>query len=87
MKYLISISFLLFASYFVEAQNISVEVSANEVGVGEAFLVTYNVDGNAQNFSVPEVKDFKIYESGKSTSVSIASKTLSSLNIPNFCGR
>ncbi|MCO5248479.1 MAG: BatD family protein [Chitinophagales bacterium] len=77
MKRLIFISFLLLTSHIISAQNISMEVSADEVEVGEAFLVTYNIDGNAKDFKLPELKDFKTYESGKSTNVSIINGKMS----------
>lgn len=64
------IAFLL-VSTSLSAQSISIQVSADQVSVGESFLVSYTLEGNVEDFKLPELKDFKVYQSGKSTNMSI----------------
>lgn len=64
------IAFLL-VSTSLSAQSISIQVSADQVSVGESFLVSYTLEGNVEDFKLPEMKDFKVYQSGKSTNMSI----------------
>lgn len=61
----------LWMSQLVWAQNISVQVSADRVGVGESFLVNYTLEGDVEDFTLPEFRDFKVFQSGKSTNMSI----------------
>ncbi len=64
--------FLLLLTQKARAQSISISVSEDEVSVGQPFLVTYTLEGNTEDFEKPEFKGFKIYQSGQSTSTTIA---------------
>lgn len=64
------IAFLLFSTA-ISAQSISIQVSADQVSVGESVLISYTMDGSVEDFSLPEFKGFKVYQSGQSTNVSI----------------
>lgn len=79
MRTLKSILFLpfIFLCTTLLAQNISIQVSADRVGVGEPFLVTYTIEGNVEDFTLPEFKEFKVSQSGKSTNMSIINGKIS----------
>ncbi len=64
------IAFLLFSTA-ISAQSISIQVSADQVSVGESVLISYTIDGSVDDFSLPDFKGFKVYQSGQSTNVSI----------------
>ncbi|HUH74765.1 MAG TPA: BatD family protein [Chitinophagales bacterium] len=87
------IAFLIFGNTLL-AQSITVQVSADKVQVGEPFLVAYTMDGSVDDFKLPDFKGFEVYESGKSTNVSIVNGKVSKsvtfnitvrpLNVGNF---
>ena len=69
-KTILFIAFL-FIGKTLFAQSIAVQVSADKVQIGEAFLVSYTLEGSVEDFKLPDFKGFDVYESGKSTNVSI----------------
>lgn len=79
MKWLKNILTLLFlvSTIHAFAQSISVEVSEDQVVVGETFMVTYTISGSLDQFTLPEFNGFEVYQSGKSTNVSIVNGKVS----------
>lgn len=76
MKTVLTIA-CLFISQWMLAQSIQIQVSADKVSVGESFLVTYTIEGDVDDFTLPEFKDFKVFQSGKSTNMSIINGKIS----------
>ncbi len=68
--YFSSLIFLLFST-FVFAQKFTAVVNKKNVAVGEIFLLTFQLEGDAKNFKAPSLKEFTIY-SGPNTSQSVS---------------
>lgn len=75
-KTILFITFLIFGKTLL-AQSIAIQLSADKVQVGEPFLVAYTLDGSVEDFKLPEFKGFEVFESGKSTNVSIVNGKVS----------
>lgn len=75
--------YLLFV-VILHAQSISISVSADEVSVGEPFLVTYTIDGQIDKFDQPVFEGFTVYQTGQSTNVSIVHGKASRSTSYNF---
>ncbi|MCO5234397.1 MAG: BatD family protein [Chitinophagales bacterium] len=77
ITYWLHIIFFSLLGTQLSAQSISVQVSANQINLGESFLVEYSVEGDVQDFQLPDLKGFKVYQSGQSTNVSIVNGKIS----------
>lgn len=72
----IAFLFLLLTNYLL-AQKLTTSVSSNRVAVGEAFQIQFSLSGPGNNFKLPAMNDFEIYEGPyQSSSTSIVNGTV-----------
>ncbi|MBL0328958.1 MAG: BatD family protein [Bacteroidetes bacterium] len=78
MKRIVYIAFLfLLLTNYLLAQKLTTSVSSNRVAVGEAFQIQFSLSGPGNNFKLPAMNDFEIYEGPyQSSSTSIVNGTV-----------
>lgn len=78
MKQLIVLFFYSLFPTLLGAQTFTAQTSSNKVAVGQAFQITYTLNGGGNNFRPPSFKDFDVYSGpNQSSSMSIINGNVS----------
>jgi hypothetical protein len=83
MRYLVVISFLLLNVSSLFGQSITVEVSSNEVEVGERFMINYSFQGG-DDLEMPSFSGFEVVRKGYSEGVQFSNGKISRIGTYSF---